>query len=420
MKTVIKVENISKEYRLGEMGSGTISRDLNAWWAKIKGKENPNLSIEQIRTTKNNNEFHQALSNISFEVNEGEVLGIIGKNGAGKSTLLKILSRVTTPTVGTFKVRGRIASLLEVGTGFHPDLTGRDNIYLNGAILGMKKWEIKSKFDEIVDFSGVEKFIDTPVKRYSSGMYVRLAFAVAAHLEPEILIVDEVLAVGDIAFQNKCMGKMGEVSKQGRTILFVSHNMQAMSKLCSRGILLKNGMLEADTSIEQAIRFYIEGNTEKNSIIELQLPDNKYELDGFAYKVHIEDTNENLTNEIPVGKPWQFRVFFTINKPTNHFILGVNLTSSSEVNINTSWTSPEDLQAGNYQAVFKRNDIILAPGIYSISVGLSSYERTFQYVTNIGQFQISDIIDKSLPKNVIRTNKAGLILNPMETIIIQG
>ena len=257
MKTVIKVENISKEYRLGEVGTGTISRDINSWWAKVRGKENPNLKVNLTDTINSNGSHHQALTDISFDVNEGDVLGIIGKNGAGKSTILKILSRVTTPTKGEIKIKGRIASLLEVGTGFNPDLTGRENIFLNGAILGMKKIEITSKFDEIVDFSGVEKFIDTPVKRYSSGMYVRLAFAVAAHLEPEILVVDEVLAVGDVAFQNKCLGKMSEVSKQGRTILFVSHNMQAMSQLCTRGILLQNGFLIHDGHINEAIKKYL-------------------------------------------------------------------------------------------------------------------------------------------------------------------
>src|ERR1035437_338096 len=214
--TVIKVENLGKQYRLGQVGTGTISHDLNRWWSKVRGKEDPYLKIGETndRATKGESDLVWALKDINFEVKQGEVLGIIGKNGAGKSTLLKILSRVTGPTVGDIKVKGRIASLLEVGTGFHPDLSGRENIFLNGAILGMTKQEIKSKFDEIVDFSGVERYIDTPVKRYSSGMYVRLAFAVAAHLEPEILIVDEVLAVGDAEFQKKCLGKMKDVAGQ--------------------------------------------------------------------------------------------------------------------------------------------------------------------------------------------------------------
>ena len=279
MKTVIKVENISKEYRLGEFGSGTISRDLNAWWAKMKGKDNPNLKIDDIHRSNNSITHHKALTDVSFEVNEGDVLGIIGKNGAGKSTLLKILSRVTTPTAGTFKVRGRIASLLEVGTGFHPDLTGRDNIYLNGAILGMKKWEIKSKFDEIVDFSGVEKFIDTPVKRYSSGMYVRLAFAVAAHLEPEILIVDEVLAVGDAEFQKKCLGKMKDVSTEGRTVLFVSHNMAAVNSLCKSALVLEKGAIKLIDTTENAVSYYLKGDTDGSN---KQIFDSLYDKNEFC------------------------------------------------------------------------------------------------------------------------------------------
>ena len=240
-KVVISVEGLGKRYQLGNIGTGTLSRDLNKWWARYRGKEDPysTLDPEQIDTRKNPDFW--ALQDLNFEVKQGEALGIIGKNGAGKSTLLKILSRVTSPTRGEIKVDGRIASLLEVGTGFHPELTGRENIFLNGAILGMTKREIKSKLDEIIDFSGVEQHIDTPVKRYSSGMYVRLAFAVAAHLEPEILIVDEVLAVGDADFQKKCLGKMNQVTGEGRTVLFVSHSMGAIQALCNRGIILKSG-----------------------------------------------------------------------------------------------------------------------------------------------------------------------------------
>src|SRR5690606_32106039 len=234
MSTVLKVENLSKQYRLGKVGTGTVSHDLNRWWAKVRGKEDPFLKVGDIndRSTKGESEYVWALRDISFEVEQGQAIGIIGRNGAGKSTLLKLLSRVTKPTTGTIHYKGRIASLLEVGTGFHPEMTGRENIYLNGAILGMTRKEITRKFDEIVDFAGVERYIDTPVKRYSSGMYVRLAFAVAAHLESEILIVDEVLAVGDAEFQKKCLGKMSDVTKgEGRTVLFVSHNMAMVQKL---------------------------------------------------------------------------------------------------------------------------------------------------------------------------------------------
>ncbi len=265
---VIKVENLGKQYRLGQVGTGTISHDLNRWWYKVRGKEDPYLKIGEVndRTQKGDSDLVWALKDINFEVKQGEVLGIIGKNGAGKSTLLKILSRVTSPTIGDIKVKGRIASLLEVGTGFHPELTGRENIFLNGAILGMTKFEIKCKFDEIVEFSGVERYIDTPVKRYSSGMYVRLAFAVAAHLEPEILIVDEVLAVGDAEFQRKCLGKMKDVAGQGRTVLFVSHNLQAVSNLCTAGLVLNKGRVEANGSIEDSVKTYIISSRNTNLI----------------------------------------------------------------------------------------------------------------------------------------------------------
>jgi lipopolysaccharide transport system ATP-binding protein len=258
---VIEFDKVGKQYILGSIGTGTLSQDLNRWWAKVRGKEDPFLKIGETndRTQKGNSDFVWALKDISFNVEQGDVVGIIGKNGAGKSTLLKILSRVTSPTVGSIKVKGRIASLLEVGTGFHPEMTGRENIYMNGSIMGMTKAEIKSKFDEIVDFAGVEKYVDTPVKRYSSGMIVRLGFAIAAHLEPEILVVDEVLAVGDAEFQKKAIGKMQDVSKgEGRTVLFVSHNMAAVRSLCTRGILLKNGTIDFMGNIAETVDRYLE------------------------------------------------------------------------------------------------------------------------------------------------------------------
>jgi len=240
---VISVENVTKAYRLGMIGGGTLKEDFARWWARMRGKPDPLRKIGEEHNARLIGQEFWALQNVSFQVKDGEVLGIVGRNGAGKSTLLKILSQVTAPTSGEIKVKGRIASLLEVGTGFHPELTGRENIFLNGAILGMTKAEIRRKLEEIIDFSGIEEFIDTPVKRYSSGMYVRLAFAVAAHLEPEILVVDEVLAVGDASFQKKCLGKMGEAAKRGRTVLFVSHNMQAVMSLCNRAMLFEGGKL---------------------------------------------------------------------------------------------------------------------------------------------------------------------------------
>lgn len=273
MSSVIKVENLSKQYRLGVVDSVTFKEDAQRWWAKLRGKRDPFLDfgVENDRTIKDNSKFVWSLRDISFDVEPGDVLGVIGRNGAGKSTLLKILSKVTAPTLGSVKIRGRIASLLEVGTGFHPELTGRENIYLNGAILGMRKQEISRKLDEIIAFAGVEKYVDTPVKRYSSGMYVRLAFAVAAHLDSEILIIDEVLAVGDAEFQKKCLGKMGEISHgQGRTVLFVSHNIASIKQLCNKGLLLLNGQTSSYGNIDDVCDNYLNNNRE---IINLNLQD---------------------------------------------------------------------------------------------------------------------------------------------------
>ena len=269
LDVVISVEGLWKQYRYGTISHATLRRDIQSWWARLRGKDDPNLPVDYAPLTKNEelrtknkegeaDDRFWALQNVNFEVKRGEVLGIIGRNGAGKSTLLKIMSRVTTPTRGQVKIKGRVASLLEVGTGFHPELTGRENTFLNGAILGMTKDEIRRKFDEIVAFAEIEKFIDTPVKRYSSGMYVRLAFAVAAHLEPEILIVDEVLAVGDAAFQMKCLGKMEGIAQEGRTVLFVSHNMTAIMSLCRHAYLFQNGRLLTHGITSDVVNTYME------------------------------------------------------------------------------------------------------------------------------------------------------------------
>jgi len=265
MGVAIKIENLSKQYRLGVIGTGTISHDLNRFVAKLRGKEDPFLKVGEVndRSVKGGSNLVWALKDLNFEVKEGEILGVIGKNGAGKSTLLKVLSKVTGPTTGSIKVKGRIASLLEVGTGFHPELTGRENVFLNGAILGMTKAEIASKLDEIVEFSGCAKYIDTPVKRYSSGMMVRLGFSVAAHLEPEILIVDEVLAVGDAEFQKKAIEKMKNVAGTGRTILFVSHNMVAINNLCERAIMLDKGEIVANGKTSEIVDLYLHGEKDE-------------------------------------------------------------------------------------------------------------------------------------------------------------
>lgn len=301
MSIILKAENISKQYRLGLVGTGTLSHDLNRWWHSVRGKEDPYLKVGEVndRSTKAESQYVWALQDINFEVQQGEVLGIIGKNGAGKSTLLKILSRVTAPTTGEIKTRGRIASLLEVGTGFHPEMTGRENIYLNGAILGMTKAEIKTKEAEIVDFSGCERYIDTPVKRYSSGMRVRLAFAVAAHLEPDILVVDEVLAVGDAEFQKKAIGKMQDISTaDGRTVLFVSHNMVSIQNMCSRVICLEHGNIVADGDTNNMIEFYLNRQQGKSGKSFVNTSSSK--------EVYINSFE--ITSEIKTGKPFKANI----------------------------------------------------------------------------------------------------------------
>ncbi|WP_338815493.1 ABC transporter ATP-binding protein (plasmid) [Bernardetia sp. Wsw4-3y2] len=306
---VIKATDISKQYRLGLVGSGTLRDDAARFWAKIRGKEDPTLKIGQTndRTQKSNSDYVWALKDINFEVQQGEILGIIGKNGAGKSTLLKILSKITAPTTGSIKIKGRIASLLEVGTGFHGELTGRENIYLNGAVLGMSRREVTRKLDEIVDFAGVEKYMDTPVKRYSSGMTVRLGFAVAAHLDPDILVVDEVLAVGDAEFQKKAIGKMQDVSNQeGRTILFVSHNMNSVKSLCNRGLLLEHGSISFDGNIDKAVARYLGGDTTKLNYKKL---DDTWALEGFTLK-SVAVKNRKKTIDEPVAQDDDIEVIF--------------------------------------------------------------------------------------------------------------
>lgn len=305
MSSAIKFENISKQYRLGLVSTRTLSHDLNRWWQmNILRREDPYLKIGEVndRAHKGNSEYVWALKDINFEVEQGDVVGIIGKNGAGKSTLLKILSKVTTPTTGIIRAKGRIASLLEVGTGFHPEMTGRENIYMNGAIMGMWKAEIDRKFDEIVDFAGVERYIDTPVKRYSSGMTVRLGFAVAAFLEPEILVVDEVLAVGDAEFQKKAIGKMQDVSRgDGRTVLFVSHNMAAVKSLCNTGILLANGKIKHIGNIDNTIDCYLKNDKLKKG----DLLTNNLKVLSKEMKIHEVTVNGSPNNHISLSYPYR-------------------------------------------------------------------------------------------------------------------
>lgn len=386
---ILKAEDISKQYRLGLVGTGTLSHDLNRLWHTIRGKEDPYLKIGEAndRSTKGTSDYVWALQDINFEVERGEVLGIIGKNGAGKSTLLKILSRVTAPTTGNIKFGGRIASLLEVGTGFHGEMTGRENIFLNGAILGMTKKEIASKLDEIIEFSGCERYIDTPVKRYSSGMYVRLAFAVAAFLEPEILIVDEVLAVGDAEFQKKAIGKMQDISKgEGRTVLFVSHNMAAVKSLCTRGIVLENGKLSFEGQINDSINYYL---ANKKEIANVKLIDRKDRV-GFG-KVKIIDVSIDI-NGIMTGSSFKVELSYESSEEKvqiNEFGISIwDLRENKIISISSTFKNQLNNLQNNGKVICEIMKLPLVKGVYSLNCFVGSIFGLEDYIENILQFEV--------------------------------
>ena len=409
--TAIKVEGLTKQYVLRQQQASnyTALRDVLA--NKVKSVLKGNIKGNSTKDT------FLALDNISFSIESGERVGIIGRNGAGKSTLLKVLSRIVAPTKGRITLEGRIASLLEVGTGFHPELTGRENIFLNGSILGMSKAEITKKFDEIVAFAEVERFLDTPVKRYSSGMYVRLAFAVAAHLEPEILIVDEVLAVGDAAFQKKCLGRMREVAGEGRTVLFVSHNMDAVQRLCNKGILLNKGKMVMEGDINAVTNRYLETFNEGQIWYDIPPPSDVDVQPGFATRLQVENSKGEPVQEIPIGDFYQLSVFFTLTRDVKNFIIATGLSTLLEQPVRTTWSYPADLQAGHYRAVFKNDGIILADGQYKISVGLSSNKITIHYNDSAGILTVSEVSSLTDDIRIINT-KSGLIINQMDVQII--
>lgn len=373
MSVILKAENISKQYRLGTIGTGTIQHDLNRWWHRIRGQEDPYLQVGAVndRSVKASEDYVWALKDINFEVNRGEVLGIIGKNGAGKSTLLKILSRVTSPTTGSIKTKGRIASLLEVGTGFHPELTGRENIYLNGAILGMTKAEIRSKIDEIVEFSGCEMYIDTPTKRYSSGMTVRLAFAVAAFLEPDILVVDEVLAVGDAEFQKKAIGKMQDISQgEGRTVLFVSHNMASVQSLCTRAILLENGCVSFSGTTNETVDHYLSQN-KKSIDRQTNFNDShrKQELSQEIQLKSIKVLNQRFTTREPLY--FEIELFKNIDNPKK-FNLNGSICSFDDQRIGSFFTDSFSLEEKQMRIPFTISNHNLATGSYYMNISIST------------------------------------------------
>jgi lipopolysaccharide transport system ATP-binding protein len=398
MARVIKVEHLSKVYQLGNFGTGTISRDLERFWARMRGKEDPFLKIGEVndRTKKGESDIVWSLNDLNFEVESGAAIGVIGRNGAGKSTLLKILSRVTSPTKGIVKVKGRIASLLEVGTGFHPELSGRENVYLNGAILGMRKAEVRRKFDEIIDFAGVERYVDTPVKRYSSGMYVRLAFAVAAHLESEILIVDEVLAVGDADFQKKCLGKMGDVRKaEGRTILFVSHNMDSVRKLCDKGIVLDSGNLLVYDEVNTAIGSYLRAAKTDAMLSEItgRMLNNDVTLELFSIDKESVASHEDLCFKLRIK-----------SSQLNHI-------NSIALNIYDEYEQKSAFIDLRCDALYRRSDdnhqisingtlkhLPLLPGVYRIGIHIQS-NMVYDDFNHLLQFKVmqKDLTDDVAP-----------------------
>ncbi|WP_283642211.1 ABC transporter ATP-binding protein [Croceibacter atlanticus] len=394
-QTILKAENISKQYRLGNVGTGTLSHDLNRWWHQIRGKENPYAKVGAVndRSATATQDYVWAIKNINFEVKQGEVLGIIGKNGAGKSTLLKILSRVTSPTTGSIKTKGRIASLLEVGTGFHPELTGKENIYLNGAILGMNKAEINSKIDEIIEFSGCQMYIDTPVKRYSSGMRVRLAFAVAAFLEPDILVIDEVLAVGDAEFQKKAIGKMQDISKgDGRTVIFVSHNMAAIRNLCNRCIVLKDGYNVFEGNQEEAVNFYLNSTIENKINKEFFYKNSEREGKGDFYieKALVNSFEGNKL--VSVGE--QLNIIFYIKNNENSFlkdlILDIRIDDNFENKIVWLSTSlkEENINKDISKITFQFPKCPLNNGLYFVTSQLRVNNEIQDWVKNAFSFHV--------------------------------
>ena len=404
--TVISVEHLTKQYDLGVIGTGTLSRDFERWWAKVRHKPDPFARIGQRDQFEALTGSILALDDVSFTVKQGEALGIIGKNGAGKSTLLKILSRVTAPTSGVVKVKGRIGSLLEVGTGFHPELTGSENVYLNGAILGMRKEEVTRKFDEIVAFSGVEKFIDTPVKRYSSGMYVRLAFAVAAHLDPEILIVDEVLAVGDAEFQKKCLGKMGDVASEGRTVLFVSHNMGAINNLCTQCIWINKGRVEKTGDTAAVIHDYLHADDQGTKVAEIDLstfPERYGDGQAQLLAARLLGADGEPGTEFFRGKPFTIEIEL-VSHTISPLILSLVVVNDLGINVlhTTHFDSSEEMvisEPGKYKTRVTIPSLPLFPGTYKLILGVHTTTMMLpaDVIKNVLPFSVGEPLDSSRP-----------------------
>lgn len=404
MTTAISIENVSKTYRLGVIGHGTLREDLQSWWAKVRGKEDPNRIIGSKEAIEGDTLW--ALRDVSFDVEQGSVWGIIGANGAGKSTLLKILSRVTAPTNGQIKVRGRVASLLEVGTGFHPELTGRENIFLNGAILGMTKMEVRKKFDEIVAFSEIEKFIDTPVKRYSSGMYVRLAFAVAAHLDPEILVVDEVLAVGDAAFQKKCLGKMGAVAKEGRTVLFVSHNMGAVRGLTHQAVLLEHGRVSMMGDKNEVVQRYLQGAQLENSLY-LDVS-NRPRRNNMGSNCRLTEVHINGGREVQHGEPFFIDLTIKSELALDDMAFGIGVAALGGGRL-LSWDCETvgktmSVPKGVSTIRMSISDMELQPSWYALDFAIRSSNGEHYYDSLSGACQMHVLPGPDTPSVLVRSD----------------
>lgn len=413
MATVIKIENLSKKYVIGHQRQEKYTALRDVMMHKLRGlgqRLRHPLAPNREETTL---EEFWALKDINLEIKQGDKVGIIGRNGAGKSTLLKVLSRITEPTTGRISINGRVASLLEVGTGFHPELTGRENIYLNGAILGMGRADIKKNFDEIVAFAEVEKFLDTPVKRYSSGMYVRLAFAVAAHLEPEILVVDEVLAVGDVSFQRKCLGKMSDISKGGRTVLFVSHNMGAIRNLCDQAILLRDGTLAAGGDIETIISDYVKDFQQGiNAKVCFDYSDGPFEARPLRLEFFGKDNRE--TAQYRIGEPWKILLDFEVSTKLSSVVVAIGISTGEGIPLLNYRSRPKALVAGEYQVEFVVEQLFSVNG-FSIGVGISSLDQTLFYREKCAAVSVVDIVVGN--EQYGRTNTKAILLTPVKADI---
>ena len=415
----IRVENLGKRYQIGASKSGSFRESLSHLFRRDTGKRKTengkgkreigkNAPVSGLRSPSSVSDFW-ALQDINFEIKRGEAVGIIGRNGAGKSTLLKILSRITEPTRGRFEIFGRVSSLLEVGTGFHPELTGRENVYLNGTILGMKRREVKAKFDEIVAFSGVEKFIDTPVKHYSSGMQVRLAFAVAAHLEPEILIIDEVLAVGDAEFQKKCLGKMEDVTGEGRTVLFVSHNMGAVRDLCNQAILISKGTIAEVGKCNKVIETYLSGMINKSSG---KIPFNPNSR-CYIERATLTDIDDKPVSELFVGQSYKIKLNLIVKENIRELIIGLGVATGEDSPVRTTWAEARDFGQGKYEISFAETTVFFCSGKYKVAVGLSRKGDTLQYVDDALIIDVENYV----AGDVALRSDLGVVINQMKVSV---